>query len=401
MTVVRMAARESRLRRMVRNHLRELGYTKGPGGLLVPPSLDKAGYRSLHLLQRAERLRKEEAFLAAKQQDLIKCFANGEEIDLRRFKVRLELVERNTWQADLFRFATLLWSIPVSQGFGRRLRYLVWDDSNDRLVGLFALTDPVFNLRARDERIGWSSDDRKERLIYLMDGYVVGAVPPYNRLLGGKLIACLMRSKEVVRDFRAKYGERDGLISGRAKDAHLVAVTTTSALGRSSVYNRLRLSGVEYLSSVGFTSGYGHFHFPDALFGEMRAYLRERKDIYEKNHRFGDGPNWKMRAIRRSLELLNLNPALIRHGLAREVFLGLVADNAIAVLQGKNVKPTYKSLQSVNDLGEAAAERWLRRRAERDRSYLSIRREDVLRQVLMRPQISDSAEGAQRSVLRN
>jgi hypothetical protein len=400
MAVVRIAAREARLRRKVRDHLKHLGYTKGPGGVLVPPSLDKASYRSLHLSQREERLDKEEDFLAENQAKLIKYFANGTEIDLKRFKVRLELVRKGTWQADLFRFATLLWSIPVSQGFGRRLRYLVWDDSVDRLVGLFALTDPVFNLRARDEEIGWTSDDRSERLIYLMDGYVVGAVPPYSRILGGKLIACLLRSKEVVRDFRNKYGETDGVISGKAKNAHLVAVTTTSALGRSSVYNRLRLGGREYLSPIGYTSGYGHFHFPDALFAEMRAYLKVKKDTYEKNNRFGDGPNWKMRAIRRSLDLLAMNPALLKHGLARQVFLGMVADNAVAVLQGKKVKPSYKSLLSAADVGDSAVERWLRPRAGRDLSYLSVTREEILRQILLQPQVQVVETGEGHSVLR-
>ena len=400
MAVVRIAAREVRLRRKIRDHLRELGFTKGPDGILVPPSLDKASYRSLHLSQREERLDKEAEFLADRQDELIKHFAVGSEIDLKRFKVRLELVRSETWQADLFRFATLLWSIPVSQGFGRRLRYLVWDDSVNRLVGLFALTDPVFNLRARDGQIGWSSDDRRERLIYLMDGYVVGAVPPYNRILGGKLIACLLRSKEVVRDFRDKYGQTNGVISGKAKNAHLVAVTTTSALGRSSVYNRLRLGRREYLSPIGYTSGYGHFHFPDALFAEMRAYLKAKNNAYENNHRFGDGPNWKMRAIRRTLEMLDMNPGLIKHGLARQVFLGPVADNAVAVLQGKKVRPSYNSLLSAADIGEAAAERWIRPRAGRDSSYLSITKGEILRQILMQSQSPSVTTGESQRVLR-
>ena len=401
MPVVRLVAREARLRRRVRDHLRELGYTRGPGGILVPPSLDKDSYRSLHLSQREERLENESEFLEAEQESLIKHFANGSEIDLKRIKVRLELVHAGTWQAHLFRFATLLWSIPVSQGFGRRLRYLVWDDSVESLIGLFALTDPVFNLRARDGEIGWNSEDRKDRLIHLMDGYVVGSVPPYNRILGGKLISCLLRSKEVVRDFRDKYGATDGVISGKAKNAHLVAVTTTSALGRSSVYNRLRVGGIEYLRPIGYTSGFGHFHFPDALFAEMRAYLKAKKDTYEKNNRFGDGPNWKMRAIRRTLELLDMNPALLKHGLPRQVFLGLLADNALAVLQGKKVKPSYKSLLSATEIGEVAAERWMRPRAGRDSSYLSISRDEILRQMLLQPKSPRIATGEGNRVLRD
>lgn len=400
MGVVSISTREARLRRNVREHLRNLGYTRSAGGILVPPSLDKDTYRSMHLSQREGRLTKEMQFLADRQSKLIGHFATGLEIDLKRFKARLELVHSGTWQADLFRFATLLWSIPVSQGFGRRLRYLVWDESAGRLVGLFALTDPVFNLSARDKEIGWNTDDRMDRLIYLMDGYVVGAVPPYSRILGGKLIACLLRSKEVVRDFRKKYGATDGVISGKAKNAHLVAVTTTSALGRSSVYNRLRLGGTEYLSPVGYTSGYGHFHFPDELFAEMRAYLKAKKNTYEKNHRFGDGPNWKMRAIRRALELLGMNPALMKHGLGRQVFLGFVADNAVAVLRGRKKRPSYGSLLSAADVGEAAAERWMRPRAGRDLSYLSVSRDDILRQMLLQPDVPRSAARERRRVLR-
>lgn len=400
MGVIRISAREARLRRKVREQLRALGYTKSAGGVLIPPSLDKDSYRVLHLPQREARLEKDARFLAARQTALIRHFAAGPEVDLRRFRVRLELVETETWQAELFRFATLLWSIPVSQGFGRRLRYLVWDDSTGRLAGLFALTDPVFNLRARDEEIGWTADDRSDRLIYLMDGYVVGAVPPYSRILGGKLIACLLRSKEVVSDFRDKYGGTDGVISGKSKNAHLVAITTTSALGRSSVYNRLRLGGTKYLTPVGYTSGYGHFHFPDTLFAEMRAYLKAKRDTYEKNNRFGDGPNWKMRAIRRTLQLLGMNPALLKHGLARQVFMGFLADNAVAVLQGKKNKPSYGSLLSAADIGEAAAERWMRPRAGRDPRYLSVSRDEILRQMLLRPQASGAETGGKQGVLR-
>ena len=45
--------------------------------------------------------------------------ANGDEIDPE--KIRPELIEARsgTRTGDLFRFATLLWSIPVSQGYGR------------------------------------------------------------------------------------------------------------------------------------------------------------------------------------------------------------------------------------------------------------------------------------------
>ena len=74
------------------------------------------------------------------------------------------------------------------------MRFIVWDDSNGKVLGILAIGDPVFNLRVRDEHIGWSAVDRKARLVNVMDAYVLGALPPYNTLLGGKLVACLLRA---------------------------------------------------------------------------------------------------------------------------------------------------------------------------------------------------------------
>jgi hypothetical protein len=184
--VIRLATREASLRRRVRQHLRSLGFTKDAKGLLVPPALDKEGYRDLHKPQRKERIELESKFVNEKRSRLLDHFAEGHEIDIAKIAVRIELIDQQCWQSDLFRFACLLWTVPVSYGFGRRMRYLVWDDYSGKLMGLFALGDPVFNLRARDAWIGWTSRDRSDRLVHLLDGYVIGAVPPFNRLLGGK-----------------------------------------------------------------------------------------------------------------------------------------------------------------------------------------------------------------------
>lgn len=123
--------------------------------------------------------------------DAIGKFADGSEIDPSKIRLSLQRVEADTFESDLFRTASLTWSVPVSNGYGRRLRYLVRDKGHDRLAGLFALGDPVFNLSVRDNLIGWTASDRSSRLVNILDAYVLGAIPPYNMLLGGKAIACL------------------------------------------------------------------------------------------------------------------------------------------------------------------------------------------------------------------
>jgi hypothetical protein len=243
------------------------------------------------------------------------------------------------------------------------MRYLVWDDNNAKLIGIIALGDPVFNLKVRDELVGWNVKDRAKRLVNILDAYVLGAVPPYNLLLGGKLVACLVRSSEVRDDFVKRYGDTRGIISGRKKSARLVMVTTSSSLGRSSVYNRLKLDGQSYLTSLGYTQGWGHFHIPNSLFSELRAYLRKKKHKYVDGHKFGKGPNWRLRTIRVAFDALGFKPNLLRHGIGREVFVSHLAGNATNILKGKAKRATYGNLKTVAEIGALARERWMVPRA--------------------------------------
>ena len=169
-----------------------------------------------------------------------------------------------------------------------------------------------------------------------------------------------------------------GVISGKNKQPSLVMATTSSALGRSSVYNRLCLGGARYFESLGFTSGYGHFQVDDDLFSEMRAYLRRKHHPYSGNHRFGNGPNWKFRAIRATLESLGIDRDLLYHGIKREVFICRLARNADRILRGENKRPNYSGLLSVDEVSRLAMERWVCPRALRQPAFSQWRREDIL-----------------------
>ncbi len=368
---------EVRIKRKLRKHFRELGFTKKSDGTFSPPDTNKNTYRLLHKAQRLEKLKNNSEFIKAKLHYVDKYFASGCDIDPRKIKPRLQLISRNTPESEIFRLAGLTWSIPVSEGYGRRLRFLVWDDNNDKLIGLFALGDPVFNLRVRDEKIGWSLKQRKERLVNVMDAYVLGSVPPYNMLLGGKLVACLIRTQEVSNAFRIKYGESRGIISGKKKNAQLSIVTTSSALGRSSVYNRLKLDGDKYFQSIGFSSGWGNFHIPDNLFNEMRQFLMQSNHSYFKNYEYGSGPNWKLRTIKAAVGQLGMNPNLMKHGILREIFYCKFAANAENYLKG-NVKRLYRAnLLSVDDVSSLALDRWIIPRAIRRPNYEEYNKSEI------------------------
>ena len=368
---------EALLKRSIRSHFTRLGFTKANDGTLVLPGAGKAIVRQLHGGQRAERLQVSSDFIDRVSANALPHFANGAEIDPTKIQLRLIRVESDTKQSELFRFATLTWSVPVSAGFGRRLRYLVWDEGHDRLVGVMALGDPVFNLSVRDNLIEWDGHDRAKRLVNVLDAYVLGAVPPYNMLLGGKAVACLIRSREVFDDFKRFYGNTVGIISRKRKRAELLAVTTTSSMGRSSVYNRLQLDGVQYMTSIGYTVGWGHFHIPDNLFEQIRGYLRAKKDPYAGNHQFGDGPNWRLRTIRKAFRELNINESVLRHGIQREVFLCTFGPNALQMLRTGKGKLNTVGLRTVQEISDLARERWMVPRAARRTEYREWKRDGV------------------------
>ncbi len=362
--------KEANIKRALRKHLKNLGFTKDKTGNLCPPNSTKECFRQLHAAQRKEKIEANYNLITKSWPELKKYFANGNDIYPEKITPRLELVYSDTWQSELFRLASLTWSVPVSQGYGRRMRFLVWDDSNTKLIGLFALGDPVFNLAVRDQWIGWNTELRKEKLVNVLDAYVLGAIPPYNDLLGGKLVASLINSLEVRDTFRVRYKKTTGIISQKNKNAELCLITTTSALGKSSIYNRLNLAGENIFKSIGFTSGWGHFHIPDNLFNKMREYLNISGDSYTSNHKFGDGPNWKLRAVRKTLRQIGMNPDILKHGIAREVFVCPLAKNTKQILTGKQVRPNFSGLKTVSEISELAKNRWIVPRSQRKVDYM-------------------------------
>ncbi|WP_370034711.1 Druantia anti-phage system protein DruA [Qipengyuania mesophila] len=363
--LLRVSPREANLKRKLRRHLWSLGFEKAEDGSLRVQGEGKDVVRALHRSQRDERLKANQAFLSERAEALLPYFALGSEIDPQMIAPSLERVHAGTWQGDLFRLAALTWSVPVSNGFGRRLRYLVWDGQNGKLIGLIAIGDPVFNLAVRDKLIGWSANERSSRLVNIMDAYVLGALPPYNSLLGGKLIASLLRTRELYDEFAEAYGGTTGLISGEAKKARLLAITTSSSMGRSSVYNRLKLDGTQYLKSIGYTGGWGHFHIPDRLFTELREYLREIGHTYADLHKFGEGPNWRLRTTRAALDSLGFREDMLHHGIRREVFLCQLASNSLSILKTGRGSPQLSNLLSAHDVAGLALERWIVPRAQR------------------------------------
>lgn len=261
------------------------------------------------------------------------------------------------------------------------MRFIVKDKFNGKIIGVFALCDPVFNLSPRDEWIGWNQAERRLRLVNTMSAYVVGAVPPYSDLLGGKLVTSLICAREVGDLFAKRYENTVGHISKVQKSPKLALVTLTSALGRSSMYNRLKLFNgsrdkpVVLLHKRGVTKGFGHFQIREEHFKLLRSVLEE--DGYKNTSpRMGTGPNWRIRVIREGLKQLGFDDtSILRHGIRREVYVMPIADNAKEFLLGQDKFPTFNNQHSQTEISRLAKERWIIPRAMRRPEYRAFRRE--------------------------
>jgi hypothetical protein len=363
------------LKAKIRRHLRAQGFIIRNDRILTPLTEDKARLRKLHAEAVAQQRQSAAPTLQPLETRFISRLASGPDVSPDRISPALvPIIDRRSFLGQLWRWCALHWSIPVSTGYGRRMRFLVVDVSNgDKIIGLIGLADPVFALGCRDKWVGWSRDERRHRLTCVMDAYVLGAVPPYNQLLAGKLVSLLATSTEVRMAFAEKYAHRQTLISRRDPNARLAAVTTASALGRSSVYNRLIApDGTRAFIPVGYTAGSGDFHFSGAIYQDL-ASLAMRITPPGETHRHdrwtGEGFRNRREVIQRSLEALGFDSRQLRlHGIRRQVFVAPLMENAIDYLRGAATEPRWRT-SSVDVLSEWWRKRWALGRATRDSTW--------------------------------
>lgn len=368
------------LKKLVLDRLKEAGFVMTEDGTLCPPQVNKEGLRQIHRPASQLEIAARQDWLRRHLPKYLPFFASGDEIVPER--VDPELVEVTTEQQhDLFRVARLLWSIPFSKGYGRRLRFLIIDRANGRLMGLLALQSPPLSFPARDRLFRYPPGKKTELVNQTMDIQTLGAVPPYDRLLGGKLVALVAASNEIRQVYWRKYFGRATEMEQRILPPHLVALTTTSAFGRSSLYNRLSYNGTVIAESLGYTEGYGIFHLME-LYPLFREFL-ESQGISTRGG-FGTGPRRKWQTMVRALEGCGLSSNLLRHSVKREVFLFRLVDNLEAYMEGRDAEPVYRNL-SFSELVAWWRERWLLPRAQRVDGWQDWRKETIRNLLLIEP----------------
>jgi predicted DNA-binding transcriptional regulator AlpA len=358
------------LRAKVIQLLQRQGFVLRANGLIEPvtPNHDKEHIRRIHAEAVRYRVERARAGLERHENRLLSFIASGKDLVPERIKPRIVLVMPGSEEAMLFRYVSLHWSVPVSAGYGRRMRFVVYDESNNKLIGVIGITDPVFSIKPLDNWIGWNSEQKKKRLQNVMNIFVLGAVPPYSYLLCGKLVSLLATSNEVRDAFSRKYENRQSVIRREALDARLALLTTMSALGRSSIYNRITYKQQHVFKSVGFTSGSGEFHFSNDFYNCIKKVAMANCKPKLRHENWGSGFRNRRETIQQALSLIGLSSKLIYHGVKREIFAVPLASNTVEFLRCEHDQLDWYD-RRVDDLFAYFRERWLLPRAARDQTY--------------------------------
>ena len=208
----------------------------------------------------------------------------------------------------------------------------------------------------------------------MMDIIVCGSIPPYNELLGGKLISILACSPQVVSDYTSRYKNQVSEIASRMKgkrvirDSHLVYLGTTSlyAVG-SSQYNRIKVPMSEDFTlefrKMGITEGYGTVFFSKDTTSLFSKLLEEQDGGKKIGHVFGEGTSPRFRMISRGLSCIGIRAdAFLKHYSPRIVYSIDLARNTNSYLLGFEDEVDYgydlNNPAEVNQKTQALIDYW-------------------------------------------
>ncbi len=364
---VASSSHEERTRLLILRDLLRLNWTleaSSNGVALTPPeTYDRDVVRLSMSHRRAEVIEKNSKFISRIEPLARSYLASGIQVLNAEIRPSIEICNSQL-QNDLFRYFRYHWSSPSSEYVGRRIRVLIRDESiqGRPIIGIAALGSSIIHIPERDKWIGWSKEQRTQNIIYTMDAYVLGALPPYSLLLGGKLVSYIVASNEMRNLYQTKYRNAITLFQKR-KASRLACLFTTSLFGKSTQYNQISYNHRRLYKPIGYTKGYGTLHLSNETFSAMRDLL-EAKGI-EVSSKFGDGPSWAMRLIRTVGDILDFDSDfLLQHSFKREIYAVPFASNYKEFLKGERERLTYldNPMQDMVDFWKA---RWLPKRRNR------------------------------------
>lgn len=326
-------------------------------------------YRNIQLKARNEQIMANADFIRANAEAARAKCRDGSYIDPSKISLEIRVVEPGTYEANLFRWWNMTWwSMPYQKAYGRQIRLMLWDSHHDAPFGLVSLQSPVLRMGARDSYLGIDGSNAERWANMSMSAQRVGALPPYNELIGGKMAALAMTADEVRKIYRRRYKGKTTVMKGRILEPKLLFLTTTSAFGPSSTYDRLTYRGDLAAVPIGYTNGDGTFHLPDALTRELYGVMRERGVPTATT--YGNGPSRKLKIFKQAFRHLGLS-GFQRHGIRRQVYLFPLATNLRNVIaKGRRQLWVHRRLEDVEEYWK---DRWAIARSRRTAAWKEFR----------------------------
>lgn len=356
---MKLNSTQRRLRDRIIQALKEQGFKINPH--VRPSGSSKVTFKRIQKKPRLEQISYHKKFLI-EYLGLSKSYCkDGKDIIPGNIELELREVKSDSFEEILFRWWNFIWwSIPYQCPYGRQMRFLLWDTTHDAPFGLIGLQSPVLKMSVRDNSLGIPKDELDVWVNRSMNAQRVGALPPYNELLGGKMVALSLTSNEIREAYREKYRNYISILKGRKLKPDLLFITTTSAFGKSSLYNRLKYNQENVAECLDYTQGSGTFHISEALYEDILKFLQSISVNVARG--YGHGPSRKLRLISRGLYHLGL-PSFEFHGIKRQFYLFPLVKNLREVIQNKE-KPNWYN-RPFNKLVKYWKERWAIPRAER------------------------------------
>ena len=339
--------------------------------------VEKNIIKKIHAKKRQEQLKKHKKFLLDNLMEVKSFSISGTELNIKKIELELREVKTRSPESKLFLWWNLIWwSLPYERSVGRQMRFLLWDSYHEAPFGLIGLQSPPLKSHVRDNFLGIDSENLDYWINQSMYAQRIGALPPYNELLGGKMVALSLTSNEIKKIYAEKYKNRKTLLKKRIIPNRLLFVTTTSAYGKSSIYERLTYNGEPVCQFIGYTSGCGTFHIPDSLYEEALLFLKQKG--VDTKRGIDTGPSRKLRLTYLALRYLKI-PKFIFHNIKRGYYIFPNAKNLHNVIQ-KNEEPLWYD-RPFRKLQEYWLKRWCIPRSKRKNEWESFDKDRFFRKI--------------------
>lgn len=353
-TTKTIAVRDS-LKQQIDRTLRDQGYDLS-GGKFSLTNDAPDNLRQTHSLAKKERISEQIAFIRNHVRPIQEKMINGRDLKVTDISPELIPVVAGSHWEMLFRWWNhVWWSVPYEKAYGRQMRYIVWDKYHEAVIGLIGLQSPILSWAPRDRYLNIPASERDYWVNQSMSAQRLGAMPPYNEILGGKLVAMLMTSDKLREDFHKKYSDKNTTLCQRKLPAHLLFITTTGAFGKSSIYTRLKLKDEWLARFIGYSNGFGSFHIPNEIYEKLLVVLSDVGVNVKRG--CGNGPSRKMRLIQKGMNELGYKNGGF-HGVKRAIYLFPFAKNTKEMIMDRCQAPLWHHRQET-DLTDFWKNRWI------------------------------------------